>query len=136
MRKYLLENGIDSTVDSAGIHAYPEPITPDTIDALKERGLDSTGHEQTKITHKMIDEFDVVVGMAQNHLDFIKEHFGKEVFLFNELFQGENSSITDVEDEVDPTDAHAVKMFIHKQVNYICEAIPKVYKEIKRRKAI
>ncbi len=101
-KQYLAANAIEGwRVASAGIVAAPQPTDPKTLETLQELGMDGTRHEQQRLTREMLTEYDVIVGMAENHIAYMKSEFGYNyAFLFNELATGEKTSIWDIEDEV------------------------------------
>jgi protein-tyrosine phosphatase len=136
LKKYLSDNAIINwKVGSAGIIATPEPVDPRTLEDLREFGLDATGHQQRKLTQAMLEEYDVIVGMAENHIEFIKTEFGyDDAILFNELAVQEETSVTDI--DVVPDYRHnrpAVEEKIEHTVRYIHDKIPTVFKNVSER---
>lgn len=134
LKKYLFENGIfDWKVDSAGIIAKPEAIDLETLEALRDLGIDASKHEQKKLTQEMLEKHDVVIGMAENHIAFIKSEFHYDrAFLFNEIAIQESTPILDIEDEIaDPLhNRKAVEEMITRTVREISEKIPSFFRKI------
>lgn len=137
LKKYLFENGIfDWNVSSAGITAIPDAIDPQTLETLQELGIDATKHTQQKLTREMLAEYDVVVGMAENHMAFMRSEFSYDsAILFNELATQGKTSVLDIEDEIQDylTNREAVKDKIARTVREINDKIPSVFKNISER---
>jgi len=73
-------------VRSAGIGAVNgQPPSPHAVRALRERGLDISGHRSQMLTARLIREADLVVALTQAHLDGIQylypEAAGRTVLL-------------------------------------------------------
>ncbi len=63
-------------VVSAGILGLDgQPATPNAIQAAGERGADIRDHISRGITEKLVAESDIIFCMAQEHRDYILEHF-------------------------------------------------------------
>lgn len=101
-KKYLADNGItDWNVGSAGIGVNEQPVNAATLGTLKEFGIDVSAHRARQLTREILDQYDAVVGMAENHLDYMKSELGyRHAILFNDLASGELTSIWDIEDDV------------------------------------
>ncbi|MHB8860125.1 MAG: arsenate reductase/protein-tyrosine-phosphatase family protein [Minisyncoccota bacterium] len=135
-KKYLSDNNRDEwEVSSAGIAAAPEPVDPKTLETLRELGVDASDHRQKKLTQDMLHEYDVVVGMAENHIEFMKSEFNyKYSMLFNELVSGEKTSVTDIDEIPDyQTNRQAVEEKIERTVKGIFEDIPSLFKNVSER---
>ena len=135
-KKYLADNNItDWKVGSAGIIAKPEPIDPVVLQTLREIGIDDFPHEQRKLTREMLEDYDAVVGMAENHLEFMKSEFGyREAILFNDLASGVQTSVRDI-DEVPEYATHrkAVEEKLECTVRDIYQKTPDVFKHTNER---
>jgi protein-tyrosine phosphatase len=134
LKKYLSEHNIsDWKVSSAGIVAKKEPIDYKTLEVLKELGIKNIRHKQKKLTKDMVNEYDIVIAMAENHLNFIRSKLKyPKAILFNELAIGKKNSIWDIEDDVKDykTDRQAVEKKIEKTVKEIRKKIPKLFKNL------
>src|SRR3989338_8585815 len=85
LRKFLQESKEDWRVDSAGTIAKPWHMHPKTKETLQKLGIAKPHHKPKKVNKDMLEKYDVVIAMAQDHRDFILENFGyKNVLLFNE----------------------------------------------------
>ncbi|MDZ8118288.1 low molecular weight protein arginine phosphatase [Pontiella agarivorans] len=72
---------------SAGIFANTgAPASPHSITAMKEIGIDITGHRSQPLTSALTEEADFILAMSSNHAANICERFpevGNKVFLIN-----------------------------------------------------
>ncbi len=68
LRRRLADAGVSATVSSAGLYEGGAPATPDGVVAMGERGLDLSGHRSRTLTTEMVDQADLVVGMAREHV--------------------------------------------------------------------
>lgn len=136
-KKYLSDNGIvDWDVGSAGIAPEEASIDPKTLGTLYEAGVGAFEHQQRRLTRDMLKRYDAVVGMAENHLEFIKSEFNyRHAILFNDLALGEQTSIWDIEDDVPDhaTNRRAVEEKIEHTVQDIHTKIPTVFKNAAER---
>ena len=135
LKKYLLENGVvDWCVDSAGTIAIPEPIDQKTLETLREIGIDATGHQQKKLSREMLERYDIVVGMDENHIEFMQSKFNYgRAILFNELVSGKKTSITDVNEVPDyKNDRPGVEKKIERTVKEIFVKIPALFERVSK----
>ncbi len=136
LKKYLAERGIgDWEISSAGIVANPEPVDPVTLQTLHALGMDGSTHTQKRLTREMLDHYDVIVGMAEDHIEFMRSEFNyKYGILFNELAKNEKTSVTDDNEIPDrATNRPAVEEKIRQTVQEIAGEIPAVFERISER---
>jgi len=137
LKKYLTDNAISGWhISSAGIIAIKESIDQKILNVLKELGIKSINHKQKKLTGKMLNGYDVIIAMAENHKHFIKSKFNhKTVFLFNELAINKKESVWDIEDEVKDylTNRKAIENKIERTIKYIFNKTPALFKNISER---
>lgn len=101
LTNYFKSNNInDIVVSSAGIHANPREVKAIIYDLFKENQIDDSPHSPNRLTKQHLEDFDLVIALANNHKDFIFENFDKNVFLYNELLYGSTDSVLDVPDVV------------------------------------
>jgi protein-tyrosine phosphatase len=135
-KKYLKENKIqDWKVASAGIIAKKEPIDPKAVSTLKSLGISNINHKQKRLTSKMLKEYDVVVAIAENHIEFMKSRFRyNDAILFNELVKEERASILDI-DEVPNflRNRPEVEKKIDRTIHYIFKNTPALFKNARDR---
>src|SRR3989344_9284962 len=71
-KKYLADNNLDGwEVGSAGIVADSEFVNPTVLETLRELGIDASAHTPRRLTREMLEGYDAVVGMAENHIAFM-----------------------------------------------------------------
>ena len=68
LRRRLLELGEVPRVHSAGLRADGLEASHGAVEVLGRRGLDVRGHRSRRMTETMLDEADLVVCMAREHL--------------------------------------------------------------------
>jgi histidine triad (HIT) family protein len=120
----------DISISSAGTRARGTHVDPPVDKSLRRLGYDPSSHISRKITKKIATDADLIIAMAKEHQDFIKENYGIYSPLFNEIALDKNTSIPDVEEVVDPSDKKAVYSYVDKTVRYICKNIPKLKRHI------
>jgi protein-tyrosine phosphatase len=64
----LQEAGIDARVFSAGLLEGGRPAWPDAAAVLGKRGLDLSEHVSTQLAPADVDDTDLVLGMAREHV--------------------------------------------------------------------
>lgn len=135
-KKYLADNKITGwDVGSAGIFAEPADVDPKTLETLREVGVEKVEYDQRRLTKEILDSYDIIVGMAENHIEFIKSEFNKNAILFNDLALGEKTSVRDIEDEIPDyqTNRPAVEEKLERTTRDICEKIPRVFENASKR---
>jgi protein-tyrosine phosphatase len=137
LKQLLSDRGIKGwRVSSAGIEAMPEPVHPKTLEVLEKLGIQKIEHKQKKLTKKMLEDNDVVVAIAKDHLDFIQLKLRHpRVLLFNELALRQRTSIWDIEDTVKDykTNRKAVEKQIERTVKEIHRKTPQLFQNISER---
>ena len=77
------------TVLSAGVAARNgEPVSENSVIALKKVGLDIAGHKSTALTQEMLDRASLVLGMTESHRAMIQlqaDPAPKRLHLFREF---------------------------------------------------
>ena len=65
-------------IESAGtLGIENNPATPLAILAAREKGADISTHTSQGLTKKLVQQFDVILAMAQDHVDYVKKHFSE-----------------------------------------------------------
>jgi len=110
--KARLGHGTSCLVSSAGIDVKPQPVHDWVETRLREKGADPTRHVQRQLTKELVEAADLVIAMGRNHQVFIREQFGREVPLFNQVCLGQDQPILDLHEmmpdwETDPERARA-----------------------------
>ncbi len=137
LKKYLKKNGISGwNIGSAGTIARKESVDETTKKALFSMGVEKINHKQRKLSRELLNSYDIVIAMAQDHVDFIKEEFGfTDVFLFNELAKWKRTSIPDIQDIVPDyeTNERAMRKGIFRTIGYINSKMPKLFANVSER---
>jgi protein-tyrosine phosphatase len=68
LRHRLEERGVDARVHSAGLRLVGEPASAHGVDVLAERGLDLSAHRSRIVDRELLEDADLVVTMAREHL--------------------------------------------------------------------
>lgn len=113
-------------VGSAGIEAKPQALHPMIIDYLRAKGADPSAHVQRRLTRDLLEEVDLAVAMGFDHRDFVREQFGVEVPLFNQVCFDKEEPVLDLH-EVMPdwaSDMNAARAYVQSVVDHIWEAAP------------
>ena len=113
-------------VGSAGIEARPQSLHPMIIEYLRAKGADPSGHVQRKLTHELLEGVDLAVAMGFDHRDFIREQFGRNVPLFNQVCFEKEEPVLDLH-EVMPdwqSNMDQARAYVQSVVDHIWEATP------------
>jgi protein-tyrosine phosphatase len=137
LKKYLRENKIKNIeVSSAGTVAQVQPADPVVVKTLREFGINPSKHVQRKLTKKILKENDIIIVMAKMHQDYIKDHFGLEVPLYNQITFNKPVSVDDINDVYpnwnDENMRPKVAKHLEKIVRYIHKTIPKLTTQIEK----
>jgi protein-tyrosine phosphatase len=75
IRHELEQRGIAGiAVESSGVAGWEDsPPTSEAAEALREFGLDASGHRARRLRRAMIESADLVVGLASEHRDAVDE---------------------------------------------------------------
>ncbi len=135
--KYIQENNIVRyEVHSAGTVAKIEPVDTKTKESLKRHGIDVSDHKQTKLSKELLEKCDVVIAMADYHINFMKNEFNyNKAVLFNELANGKKENVDDVNDVIKDYLSNRSKTESHIKltVDYISKNISRVFGKIEER---
>jgi len=120
--KARLSDGMRCIVGSAGIDAKPQSVHAWVRTQLREKGADASHHTQRQLTKDLVESTDLVVAMGRDHQAFIREQFGRDVPLFNQICLGHDQPILDLHEvmpdwETDPERARA----------YVCSVIDVIW---------
>lgn len=114
------------SVSSAGTHAIPQLVRREVADYLQRYRIDVADHMPRRVDETMLAEADLVVSMSYDHRSFLKERFGHQSMLFNEIAVGADTPILDVGEATPPwrddpvvATAHATRV-----IDYLWEVMP------------
>jgi protein-tyrosine phosphatase len=121
-------------VSSAGTQAEFQEMAPYVKARLSQRGLDPAKHQQRRVTADLLNEANLVVAMGLDHRAYLKEQFGREVWLFNQICFGQEEPILDIWEAVPnyQYDNEARVAYGLAVVDYICEAMPHFIENVER----
>lgn len=89
----LVDRGF--VVASAGVSAGPgSPASPESVELLKDRGIDLRGHESQPVTERLLNQADHIFTMTRNHREFLLHEF-PEVAPRVELLARDGGDISD-----------------------------------------
>lgn len=113
-------------VGSAGIEAAPQTLHPMIADYLRAKGADPSGHVQRKLTRELVAGADLVIAMGLDHCAFIREHFGRDVPLFNQVCFGREEPVLDVHEALPDwaSNLDATRAYVRFVVDRLWEAAP------------
>jgi protein-tyrosine phosphatase len=83
--KARLGAGTSYVVSSAAIDAGAQSMHEWVLARLREKGADPTSHVQRQLTEELVEATDLVIAMGRNHQAFIREEYGHDVPLFNQI---------------------------------------------------
>ncbi len=130
LKSFLRKHAIPGMlVSSAGTIAQPSTPDPRTIAELSALGI-RVSHQQRRLTRRLLRESNLVVAMAKDHQEFIRQNFDESVPLFLEIAKGVKESVYDTSDAVDMTDRKAVERHISKTVRLINSSMVDIVKKI------
>lgn len=135
LKKHLADAGIGGIeASSAGTEADFQEFDPAVLEALSSYGINPKGHVQRRLTQEIVDGAGVVVAMADYHQRFIKENFGIDVPLFNEICLGEKTSVWDVNDVITDwaTNRATSEAHIIKTISHIHDSIPSLVSNLEK----
>jgi protein-tyrosine phosphatase len=124
--KSLLGSSSSYIVGSAGIEALPATIHPLILDHLLTKGSDPSNHVQRKLTQNLLDEVTLPVAMGLNHHEFIRQHFNRDVLLFNEICFQTREPILDLHEAIPDWQRNldAAHEYVISVIDYIWDTMP------------
>jgi len=124
--------GLPFTAASAGIEANPQPMYPPVQNLLIERGIDPSAHQQRKLTAELLNTAHLTIAMGHDHQAFIRDHFQKDVPLFNHVCFDTEDPIPDIWEAVPnyKNDEAARKKYALYVADYIWEAMPVLFQNL------
>lgn len=110
--KMRLDANMSCVVRSAGVDAKPQPMHAWVQARMREKGADPATHIQRQLTREQVEAADLVIAMGRDHQAFVREQFGRDIPLFNQVCLGRDQPILDLHEvmpewEADPERARA-----------------------------
>ena len=124
--KTRLGSGSALIIGSAGIEARPQPLHPMILEYLRAKGADPSRHVQRKLTRELLESVDLAVAMGFDHRDFIRERFGRDVLLFNQVCYQREEPVLDVYEAMPDwaSNMDAARAYVQSVVDHIWDAAP------------
>jgi hypothetical protein len=113
-------------VSSAGTLALPQQIHPDVRAYLMQRGMDSSLHQQSRVSAELLRASDLVIAMSTDHQAFLLNTFRYRALLFNEVCHGRSAPLLDIWEAIPTweTDLDAARQYAFEGMEYIWASIP------------
>lgn len=93
--KIATEKALDVRIESAGLFANDgEAASANSIDAMKDYGIDLSGHRAKNVNAELLEQVDLALTMTASHKMALKQYLGDKVYTLCE-FAGENGDIPD-----------------------------------------
>lgn len=129
-KKYLKDNNLFGwKVSSAEFSGKKREIHKKVIETLNNLGIKKIQCKQRKLTDKMLEEFDIIIEIGDNHHNSITSKLThKNILLFNELAIGKKNSIQDV--DLNTKNKKVIQEKIEKIIKEIHKFIPRLYNEV------
>lgn len=130
--KQLAPKDLGLSISSAGTEARVEPIHPDIMLYLKERGIDPSRHVQRRVTPDILAQQDLVIAMSTDHKEHLRKMFHHEAILFYEASHGEARAFPDLWEVVPDylTNKDASREYLRKAVDIIYDSMPLIFERL------
>ena len=120
--KIRLGTNTSCVVSSAGIDAKSQSIHDWVQSRLRAKGEDPTTHVPRQLTKELVEAADLIVAMGRDHQVFVREQFGRDVPLFNQICLGHDQPILDLHEAVPDWETD------HERARaYVCSAIDAIW---------
>jgi protein-tyrosine phosphatase len=118
--------GTSCVVSSAGIAVKPQSVHDWVQTRLRDKGADPTTHVQRQLTRDLVGAADLVIAMGRDHQIFVREQFGREVPLFNQICLGHDQPIMDVHEAIPDweTDPERARAYVWSVIDVIWATAP------------
>ena len=118
--------GTSCLVSSAGIDVKPQSVHDWVQTRLREKGADTTTHVQRQLTRELVEAADLVIAMGRDHQVFLREQFGHDVPLFNQVCLGHDRPILDLHEMIPDweTDSERARAYVWSVIDVIWAAAP------------
>jgi protein-tyrosine phosphatase len=109
-------------ISSAGIDAKPQSMHAWVQARLREKGADLTTHIPRQLTRELVEGADLVIAMGRNHQRFVREQFGRDVPLFNQVCLGHDQPILDLHEAMPDWETDH-----ERAAAYVCSVIDSIW---------
>ncbi|OQB06250.1 MAG: phosphotyrosine-protein phosphatase [bacterium ADurb.Bin212] len=131
LRNYLTKNNIkEINVSSAGTDAASDTssFSMAHVDEMKKMGINASKHARIQMNQNIVNNTDLIICMDSWHQTWLKEHYGIDAPLFNEIYNKESSSIR----VSDPEQKTSLDNRMIEITHYINNAIPQLVNNINK----
>ena len=134
LKKYCEINKIkDIEVASAGVTGNnPQNILYEVKEELLTLGIDCSPHRRRKLNQEHFTNFDLIVSMAKDHQDYIKEKFNYKSPLFYEVCYNKKIPVKDNNEALEETGGFMDEMYDRQMVRNIWKDMPLFVKNYKK----
>ncbi len=134
LRKYCELNKIKNIeVTSAGVTGNnPQNILYEVKEELLTLGIDCSKHRRKKLNQEQITNSNLVVSMATNHQQYIKEKFNYKSPLFYEVCYNKKVPVKDNNEALDELGGFVNEIYDRQMVRNIWRDIPFFVKNYKK----
>jgi protein-tyrosine phosphatase len=131
MKDYLKKTNNNSVnVASSGIRANSDISKYSNVHfkIMEEMGIDTSDFKRTQFDETCFGKFDVVIGMSELHKDYIKQQYKRDICLFNEVLNGQQTPVNiGSPDSVDFLEQmNQLVMYVNNAVPYLLRNLEKV----------
>ena len=98
MKKKVTDLGMNIPVDSCGISVYENAATKGAINAMKELGLELTGHIPSEVSHNHLDAATLVLTMTAKHKNILVSslpQYASKIYTIYEYVSKTKKDVTD-----------------------------------------
>ncbi len=134
LKQYLstLKSAPALSVSSAGTAATPQLMHPAVLGTLLALGIDPHNHKPRQLTSSLLDKDTTIIAMGKDHQDYIRRHFHRQSFLFNDLCFHKKCSVLDVNEAITDYGDNpvAAAQYLSDTVKYIYQATPALFQNL------
>ncbi|KOR90355.1 hypothetical protein [Paenibacillus solani] len=132
-KDYLKKNHItDVQVASAGIRADSDISRYSDLHfrIMSSMNIDTSEFKRTQFNDEAFLKYDIIIGMSELHKEFVKNEYTKDIYLFNEVYKGQNTPVN-----IGAPNSEDFEEKMRQLIEYFISAIPEVITNLKKRSA-
>lgn len=116
-------NNTSVQIASAGIRANSDISRYSKVHfhIMDGMGIDTSDFKRTQFAESCFYKFDVIIGMSELHKEFIKQRYNRDISLFNEVYNGQQTPV-----HIGAPDHVIFLEQMNQLVMYIHNAVPSV----------
>lgn len=131
MKDYLKSTNNNSVnVASSGIRANSDISKYSSVHfkIMEEMGIDTSDFKRTQFVETFFEKFNVIIGMSELHKDYIKQQYNRDIYLFNEVLNGQQTPVNiGSPDSVDFLEQmNQLVMYVNNSVPYLLRNLEKI----------